>query len=171
MYRDHRKGPGGSTGWGHLYRRAPWAEVGGEPAPGGLVLPPLGPLRLGLETLGVGAPPLGLGGKPPPWPPPPLEIASPRAGAPLGVLYIVGGGRAAAPKSLAPPSPLVTPLSLIGAWRSITEITAASITMMSCCWISINLFFPLLDQEGGDVFPNRMCVERGGAVRSALGHR
>ena len=30
---------------------------------------------------------------------------------------------------------------------------------------------PLLDQEGGDVSPNRTCVERGGAVRSALGHR
>ena len=28
---------------------------------------------------------------------------------------------------------------------------------------------PLLDQEEGDVFPNRTCVERGGAVRSALG--
>ena len=30
---------------------------------------------------------------------------------------------------------------------------------------------PLLDQEGGDIFPNRTCVERGGVVRSALGHR
>ena len=55
------------------------------------------PLRLGLETLGVGGAPLGLGGKPPPWPPPPLEIGSPRAGAPLGALYKEGGGRAAAP--------------------------------------------------------------------------
>ncbi|EMS49088.1 hypothetical protein TRIUR3_01804 [Triticum urartu] len=33
------------------------------------------------------------------------------------------------------------------------EITAASTTTPSCCWISINLSFPLLDQEGGDVFP------------------
>ena len=56
------EGSRGSTGWGHLSRRAPWAEVGGEPAPSGLVRPPLGPLRLGLETLGVGAPPLGLEG-------------------------------------------------------------------------------------------------------------
>ena len=61
------EGSRGSTGWGHLSRRAPWAEVGGEPAPSGLVRPPLGlPLRLGLETLGVGGTPLGLGGKPPP---------------------------------------------------------------------------------------------------------
>ena len=37
------EGSRGSTGWGHLSRRAPWAEVGGEPAPGGLVRPPLGP--------------------------------------------------------------------------------------------------------------------------------
>ena len=36
------EGSRGSTGWGHLSRRAPWAEVGGEPAPGGLVHPPLG---------------------------------------------------------------------------------------------------------------------------------
>ena len=30
---------------------------------------------------------------------------------------------------------------------------AASTTTPSCCWISINLSLPLLDQEGGDVFP------------------
>ena len=36
------EGSRGSTGWGHLSRRAPWAEVGREPAPGGLV-PPHGP--------------------------------------------------------------------------------------------------------------------------------
>src|SRR4051812_10221754 len=61
------EGSRGSTGWGHLSRRAPWAEVGGGPAPGGLVHPPLGlALRLGLETLGVGVPPPGLGGKFPP---------------------------------------------------------------------------------------------------------
>ena len=48
------EGSRGSTGWGHLSRRAPWAEVGGEPAPSGLVRPPCPPLRLGLETLGGG---------------------------------------------------------------------------------------------------------------------
>ena len=48
------EGSRGSTGWGHLSRRAPWAEVGGEPAPSGLVRSPLAPLRLGLETLGGG---------------------------------------------------------------------------------------------------------------------
>ena len=39
------------------------------------------------------------------------------------------------------------------AWRSPAEITVASTTTTSCCWISINLSFPLLDQVGGDVFP------------------
>ena len=34
------EGSRGSTGWGHLSQRAPWAEVGGEPAPGGPVRPP-----------------------------------------------------------------------------------------------------------------------------------
>ena len=48
------EGSRGSTGWGHLSWRAPWAEVGGEPAPSGLVCPPLAPPRLGLETLGGG---------------------------------------------------------------------------------------------------------------------
>ena len=37
------EGSRGSTGWGHLPRRAPWAEVGGEPAPSGLVRPPWPP--------------------------------------------------------------------------------------------------------------------------------
>ena len=69
------EGSRGSTGWGHLSRRAPWAEVGREPAPSGLGAPPwASPLRLGLGTLGEGAPPLALGARHPPWPPPPLEI-------------------------------------------------------------------------------------------------
>ena len=36
------EGSRGSTGWGHLSRRAPWAEVGREPALSGLGRPPLG---------------------------------------------------------------------------------------------------------------------------------
>ena len=90
MYRDHQKGPRGPPG-GATYPGGPhglkWE--GNQPLVGWCA--PLGPpLRLGFETLGVGGAPLGLGGKPPP-----LEIPSPRAGAPLGVLYIVGGREAA----------------------------------------------------------------------------
>ena len=70
MYRDHRKGPGGPPG-GATHPGGPhglkWE--GNQPLVGWCP-----PLRLGLETLGVGAPPLGLGGKPPPWPPPPWRL-------------------------------------------------------------------------------------------------
>ena len=41
------EGSRGSIRWGHLSRRAPWAEVGGEPAPGGLVRPPPRPKARG----------------------------------------------------------------------------------------------------------------------------
>src|SRR3954464_3350043 len=68
-------GSRGSTGWGHPSRRAPWAEVGREPAHSGLVRPPMGlPLGLGLETLGQGAPHLPWGARLPPCPPPPQEM-------------------------------------------------------------------------------------------------
>ena len=78
MYRDHRKGPEGPPG-GATYPEGPhglkWE--GNQPLVGWCT--PLGPpLRLGLETLGVGGAPLDLGGKSPPWPPPPLEMGSPR---------------------------------------------------------------------------------------------
>src|SRR3954469_9551489 len=61
-----------STGWGHPSRRAPWAEVGREPAHSGLVRPPwASPLRLGLETLGQAAPHLPWGASTPPGRRPP----------------------------------------------------------------------------------------------------
>ena len=37
--------------------------------------------------------------------------------------------------------------------------------------IFINLSFPLAGSRRRRLLPNRMCVERGGAVRSALSHR
>ena len=67
MYRDHRKGPGGPPG-GATYPGGPhglkWE--GNQPLVGWGA--PLGPppMRLGLGTLGEGAPPLALGGKAPP---------------------------------------------------------------------------------------------------------
>ena len=70
MYRDHRKGPRGPPG-GATHPVGPhglkWEgnlPLMGWCAPMGL------PLRLGLETLGVGGAPPDLGGKSPPWPPP-----------------------------------------------------------------------------------------------------
>ena len=61
------EGSRGSTGWGYLSQRSPWAEVGGGTSPWWAGAPPLGlSLHLGLETLGVGGAPLDLGGKFPP---------------------------------------------------------------------------------------------------------
>ena len=131
---------------------------------------PLAPLRLGLETLGVGGASTCLGGQATPLAaaPPPRDPIS-RAGAPLGSLYKEGAGRAAAPNTLAPPSPLATPLPLAEAWRSPAEIAAASTATPLCCWIFINLSFPLAGSRRRRRLPNHMCVERGGAVHSALG--
>ena len=87
------EGSRGSTGWGHLSRRAPWAEVGWELAPSGLVRPPFPPpLRLGLETLGLGGASTWLGGQAtplvaaPPWR---LHILGPAP--PLGTPIYSGG--------------------------------------------------------------------------------
>ena len=82
--------------------------MGGEPAPSGLVRPPLGPLRLGLETLGWGGSPLALGGTPPPLGRRPLgRLDLLGSAAPLGA-YIKGGGRGQPhPEVLVPPSPLL----------------------------------------------------------------
>ena len=103
----------------------------------------------------------------PPWLLPPLKMPSPRAGAPQGA-YIKGGGRAATLQPLAPPSSPATPLPLAEARRSPAAIIAASTTTSSCCWIFINLSFPLAGSRRRRRLPSRTCVERGGAVRSAL---
>ena len=103
------EGSRGSTGWGHLSRRAPWAESGREPALSGLGRPPLGPppMRLGLGTLGWGAPHLAWGALHPPGRRSLGIFPSPGPVPPLGAYIKEGGGRAAAPCILAPPSPLL----------------------------------------------------------------
>ena len=102
------EGSRGSTGWGHLSLRAPWAEVGGEPAPGGLVRPPLGPPapRVGnprgggaSTCLGGQVSPLG---RRPPWR---FNILGPAP--PWGPYINRRGGRAAAPCTWRLPSPLL----------------------------------------------------------------
>ena len=93
------EGSRGSTGWGHLSRRAPWAEVGGEPAPSGLVLPPWASPAPRVGNPRGGGAPLGLGGTPPPLAAAPLEIQSPRVAPPRGPIYSGGrdGNRTLAP--------------------------------------------------------------------------
>src|SRR4051812_30091237 len=68
-------GSRGSTGWGYPSRRAPWAEVGREPAHSGLVRPPMGlPPAPRVGNPRAGGAPLALGGKAPPMAAAPLEM-------------------------------------------------------------------------------------------------
>ena len=101
----------GSTGWGHLSQRAPWAEVGGEPAPSGLVRPPYRPNQGEKEREG-NRKERGVGIRPPPFLPlPPLLISFPLrciwkgggrlgGGAQVGLLLL--GAPLAAPLPLPP---------------------------------------------------------------------
>ena len=175
MYRDHRKGPGGPPGGSTCPGGPRGLKVeGNQPLVGWGA--PLGPppMRLGLGTLG-GEFPLALGGKAtpsPPWPPPP----NPRwvlAGSPLPRGPINSGGEGGQQThSLWRLPPPLQHLSL--ARRSSAKPcrrAATSTTTPSCCWISINLSFPLAGSRKEETSLHRTCVERGGAVRSALGHR
>ena len=118
----------------------------------------LPPMRLGLGTLG-GSSPLPWGARqplPPLWPPPPLEIPSPRAGAPPGGLY-KGGEGGQQHHSLGRLPPPLQHLSL--SRRSSAKPCrrpATSTTTPSCCWISINLSFPL----AGSRRRRRRCTVR-----------
>ena len=91
----------------------------------------------------------------PPWPPPPWEIGSPRAGAPLGGLYKGGqGGGQPHPVSwrLPPPATPLPPPSR--AWRSPAGVLLfhhhhAVVLLLELS--SSTSPSPLLDQDGGDV--------------------
>ena len=169
------EGSRGSTGWGHLYRRAPWAEVGGEPAPSWLVRPTWAPLRLGLETLGGGGRTTCLGGhstplgRRPPW-----EIDLPGPAPPPGGLYKGGqGGGQPHPVSWRLPPPTTPRPPPAAAWRSPAGVLLHP-PPHRCAAVGaifLNLSFPLAGSRRRRRHPLCMCVERGGAVRSALGHR
>ena len=102
------EGSRGSTGWGHLSRRAPWAEVGRGTSPWWAGAPPLGPPAPRVGNPRVGGASTCLGGQASP-----LATAPPRRSHLLGPeppphgAYIKGGGRAAVPQVLARPSPLL----------------------------------------------------------------
>ena len=135
------EGPKGRSGEGNQPLVGWCAPLGPPPAPR-------------VETLGWGEAPLALGVLHPPWPPPPWEIGSPRAGAPLGA-YIKGGGEGQPhPEVLAPPPP-ATPLPPPSrAWRSPAGVLLfhhhhAVVLLLEPS--SSTSPSPLLDQEGGDV--------------------
>ena len=174
MYRDHRKGPGGPPGGATCPGGPRGLKVeGNQPLMGWGATLGLPPMRLGLGTLG-GEFPLALGGKATPSPlaaAPPWRSHLQGLRTPLGGLYKGGGGRAAHYSLWRLPPPLQH-LSL--SRRSSAKPcrrAATSTTTPSCCWISINLSSPLAGSRKEETSLHRTCVERGGAVRSALGHR
>src|SRR3954462_15255501 len=79
LYRDHRMGPGGPPG-GATHPGGPRGLKGGgnQPIVGWCTSPWASPLRLGLETLGQGAPHLPWGASTPLAAAPPLGDPSPR---------------------------------------------------------------------------------------------
>ena len=91
----------------------------------------------------------------PPWTPPPHQMDLGRRPPSQGA-YIKGGGRAATQQPWAPPSSPATPLPLAEERRSPAAVTAASTTTLSCCWIFINLSFPL----AGSRRRRRRCTVR-----------
>ena len=161
MCRDHRKGPGGSTGWGHLSRRAPWAESGREPALSGLGRPPwASPMRLGLGTLRGGASPLPWGARQPLsplWPPPPLRSHLLGPAHPQGA-YIKGGGGRAASYSL---GRLPPPLQHLSLSQKLGEALPETRYIHHHAVVLLDLHQPLLPpcwiKKGGDVAAPYVC--------------
>ena len=135
------------------------------------------PMRLGEGRVqrGEGTSEVPWGG----WTPPPL-LAAPlpwRKGQgcalpPLMCLYKGRGGRGGRThKPWRLPPPYNTSSSSRSCLAKPCRSSAASTTTPSCFWIFINLSFPLAGSRRRRRHPLRTCVERGGAVRSALGHR
>ncbi len=192
LYRDHWMGPGGPSGgathpggphglkWegepthsgllegsrGGPPGGAPIPEEG-EPAPGGLGRPPWASPHAPRVGNPRGELPPCLGGQGTPFHPlaaapnPSWVLAAPP---PKGA-YIKGGREGRKLQPWAPPSSPATPLSLS---QKPCRRPATSTTTPSCCWIFINLSFPLARSIRRRRLPNHTCVECGGAVRSAL---
>ena len=173
MYRDHRKGPGGPPG-GATYPGGPHGlkVEGNQPLVGwGTPLGPR-PMRLGLGTLG-GASPLPWGARHP-FPPfgrrPPWRSHLPGPAPPQGA-YIKGGREGSNLQPWAPPSSPATPLSLS---QKLGEALPENRYIHHHAVVLLDLHQPLLPPcwiKKEETSLHRTCVERGGAVRSALGHR
>ena len=134
------------------------------------------------RRLGEGRVQRGEGTSEVPWggwtPPPPLgRTPSLEEGArlrppPLLRLYKGRGGRGGRTyKPWRLPPPCNTSSSFRSCLAKPCRSSSASTTTLSCCWIFINLSFPLAGSRRRRRHPLRTCVERGGAVHSALGHR
>ena len=153
------EGSRGSTGWGHLSRRAPWAESGREPALSGLGRPPWASPhapRVGNPRGGASPLPWGARHPFPLWPPPPLEIPSPWAGAPPGGLYKGGEGGQ---------QPTALGASLLPCYTSPSRRSSAKPCRdplhppprRRAAGSPSTSPSPLLDQEGGDVAAPYVC--------------
>ena len=171
MYRDHRKGPGGSTGWGHLSRRGPWAEVGGnQPLVGWCA--PLGPPpapRVGNPR--VGGHPTCLGGQATPLGRHPPSDGISRGPAPPRA-PINSGGREGS--STTAPGASLSPCNTSPSRRSSAKPCRDPRYIHHHAVVLLDLHQPLLPPcwiKKEETSLLRTCVERGGAVCSALGHR
>ena len=122
--------------------------------PNGLGGQETSPLRLGLETLGVGAPHLAWGHSTPLGRRPSLEIQSPRAGAPpRGPIY---SGREEGQPHPSPwrlPLPPVTLLPLPELGEALPRSPLLPPPHHRAAGSASTSPSPLLDQVGGDVFP------------------
>ena len=102
--------------------------------------------------MGGGAHHLPWGALHPPWPPPPWEIASPRAGAPPGGLYKGGQGEGQLhPVHWRLPPPATPRPPPAAAWRSPAGVLLHPPPRRRATGSSSTSPSPLLDQEGGDV--------------------
>ena len=155
------EGSRGSTGWGHLSRRAPWAESGREPALSGLGRPPwASPHAPRVGNPRGGGFPLALGGKaplPPPLAAAPLGDPISQGRRPPRGLY-KGGEGGQQPTALgASLLPCNTSLSLAEAWRSPAGDPLHPPPRRRAAGSPSTSPSPLLDQEGGDVAAPYVC--------------
>ena len=169
MYRDHRKGPEGPPG-GAIYPGGPHGlKWGGDQPLVGWCAPPLGPPAPRVGNPRVGGASTCLGGHSTPLATAPLGRSHLQGRCPPGGLY-KGEEREGSRtlKSWRLPLPCYTSSSRSCLAKPCRN-PAASTTTPSCCWIFINLSFPLAGSRRRRCHADRTCVEHGGAIRSALG--